>query len=109
MATKDISFYFKRDRQTLPTSISHSTIDAMNKEVAKSTSSQSAGGGEDVCRGKYIKITARDRATVGEYAAKNGIAAAIRHFKRNGRFPNLKEATVRGWKNAYRKELYPIH
>lgn len=36
---------------------------------------------------------------------KNGIAAAIRHFKHNGNFPNLKEATVHGWKNAYCKEL----
>ena len=60
MAMKDISWYCKRDRQTLPTSISHSTIDAVNKEVAKSTSSQSADEGEDVCRGEYIKITARD-------------------------------------------------
>ena len=106
MATKDISFYFKRDRQSLPSNISHSTIDAVNKEVAKSASSQSDDGGDDVLksRGEYIKITARDRATVGEYA-KNGNAAAIRHFKRNELFPNLKEATVRGWKNAYCKEL----
>ena len=27
--------------------------------------------------GEYIKLTAKDRATIGEYAAKNGIAAAI--------------------------------
>ena len=29
-------------------------------------------------RGKYIKLTAKDQATIGEYTAKNGIAAAIR-------------------------------
>ena len=56
-------------------------------------------------RGEYIKLTAKDRATIGEYAAKNGIAAAIRHFSRNKQFPNLKEASMRGWKNAYCKEV----
>ena len=29
-------------------------------------------------RGKYIKLTAKDRVTIGEYAEKNGITAAIR-------------------------------
>ena len=59
MAMKDISFYFKRDRQSLPNNISQSTIDAVNKEVAKCASDD---GGDDVpkSRGKYIKITARD-------------------------------------------------
>ena len=28
--------------------------------------------------GEYIKLTAKDQATIGEYTAKNGIAAAIR-------------------------------
>ena len=47
-------------------------------------------------RGKYIKLPAKDRATIGEYAAKNGIAAAIRHFKQNSNFPNFKETSVCG-------------
>ena len=37
----------------------------------------------------------------GEYIK----AAAILHFKCNEKFPTLKEATVRGWKNAHCKEL----
>ena len=58
----------------LPDNISLSTIDAVNKEVKIIASVQS-----DVSktRGKYIKLTANDQATIGKYAAKNGIAAAI--------------------------------
>ena len=98
-ATKDLFHYFKRDSQSsLPKTASQSTIDAVNREVSRVSSSQSDKASKT--QGEYIKITAKDRATVGEYAAKNGIAAAIRHFKQNGSFPNLKEASVRGWKNV---------
>ena len=46
--------------------------------------------------GEYIKLTAKDQATIGEYAAKNGIVAAICHFRQREQFPNLKEAGMRG-------------
>ena len=102
MAGKDLTHYFQRrnDKQGLPSSVSQTCIDSVNKEL--SSIKQSVGPNS---RGEYIKITAKDRAVIGEYAAKNGIAAAIRHFKRNGQFPSLKETSVRGWKNAYCKEL----
>jgi len=54
--------------------ISQSTIDVVNRKVSRISSSQSDEAPKT--RGNYIKITAKDRATVGEYAAKNGIAAA---------------------------------
>ena len=104
MATKILYQYFKRDRQSsLPDNISLSTIDAVNKEVKRIASVQS----DDVSktRGEHIKLIAKDRATIGEYAAKNGIAAAISHFSRNKQFPNLKEASMHGWKNAYCNEV----
>ena len=44
-----------------------------------------------------MKLDGEERATFGEYAAKRGIAAAIRHFKTNKLFPNLKEASIHGW------------
>ena len=28
------------------------------------------------------------------------------HFQQNGKFPNLKETSLRGWKDAYCKELH---
>ena len=36
-------------------------------------------------------------------AAEYGVVAAIRHF--NKEYPNLKESTVRDWRDAYRQEL----
>ena len=74
------------------------TINAVNKEVAAIASTQNASQKNYSPKtwGEYIKVTARDQATIGEYAAKNGIAVAFCHFKRNGKFPTLKEATVRG-------------
>jgi len=47
-------------------------------------------------RGECIKVTDKERAIVGEHAAKHGTAATIRFFKQDKRFSNLKEATVRG-------------
>ena len=99
MATKDLFHYFKQDNQSSLVGISQSTIDAVNREVSRVSSSQSDKAPK--IRGEYIKITAKDRATVGEYSVKNGIAAAIHHFKQNGSFPNLKEASMHGWKNVY--------
>ena len=34
-------------------------------------------------------MSAGDKAIVAEYASKNGILAAIRHFKQMGEFANL--------------------
>ena len=76
MAMKNLYQYFKRDRQSLlPGNISLLTIDAVNKEVKIIASVQSDNVSK--MRGKYIRLTAKDRATIGEYTAKNGIAAAI--------------------------------
>ena len=82
LATKDLYCYFKQDRQSsLPNGISQSTINAVNKEVVAIASTHNDNSPKT--RGEYIKITAKDRATIREYAAKNGIAAAIHHFKCN--------------------------
>lgn len=101
--TRDLDFYFKRgadgESASLPTNISQRTIDAVNRELE---AIRVPNGGSKK-RGVYNKVTDEERAIVGEHAAKHGIAAAMRYFKQ--RFPNLKEATVRGWKNQYLKEF----
>ena len=63
--------YFKRERPSACLAAYHSLV---NREL--SSLSQSDG---PKMRGEYIKITAKDRAVIGEYAA-NGTAAAIRSF-----------------------------
>ena len=67
MAGKDLTHYFQRrnDKQGLPSSVSQTCIDLVNKEL--SSIKQSVGPNS---RGEYIKITAKDRAVIGEYAAK---------------------------------------
>ena len=77
----------------LPDNISLSTIDAVNKKVKIIASVQS----DDISktRGKYIKLTAKNRATIGEYAAENRIAAAVHqnnvqmHEMTRGTWPNV--------------------
>ena len=78
MAGKDLTHYFQRrnDKQGLPSSVSQTCIDSVNKELLSIKQS-----GSPKSRGEYIKITAKDQVVIREYAAKNGIAAAIRHFK----------------------------
>ena len=94
MAAKDLSYYFQHqnDRLGLPNSMSQTCIDSVNQEL--SSIRQSDGSKS---RGEYIKNNyTKDRAVISEYAAKNGIAAATRHFKLNEQFPSLKETIVRG-------------
>ena len=72
-----------------------------NKSVTTSETTPAAANR----RGAYLKISAKDKAVIGEYASKNGVAAAIRHFKKTERFLSLKETSVCGWRDAYCREL----
>ncbi len=57
-------------------------------------------------RGEYLKLSPETRVRIGRYAAKNGVAAAVRHFSKGkelGR-PN-NESTVRGIKTSYLAEM----
>ena len=79
--------------------VDSSAIEEANKEVSNVITDS---GGK---RNPYLKLTPEQKATIGKYAAENGIVSAIRHFK--GEFPgdSLKESTIRGWKKAYILEL----
>ena len=63
------------------------------------TNPNSAGGCTSQRGLTYIKISPKDRPVIGQYAAQNGIAAAMCHFRQNGNFPDIKETRVRGWKD----------
>ena len=100
MATKDLRHYFQPRNYSLR-SVSQTTIDSVNKELSSIRQNDGLKS-----RGEYIKISAKDCAVIGEYAAKNGILAAIRHFKRNGRFQNLKEPAFVGGKISIVKNCW---
>ena len=54
-------------------------------------------------RGCYEKYTPEQKAMIGKRAAEHGVVASVRHYIKD--FPNLKENTVRDWRNAYRLQL----
>ena len=79
--------------------LSSEAIREANKEVKLVLSKESSK------RSTYLRVTGKQKAIIAKYAAENGIVKSIRHFQKN--FPDdvLKESTVRGWKNAYLREL----
>ena len=52
-------------------------------------------------RGVYQKLSSKEKAAIGKYASEYGVASAVRRYKDK----NLKESTVRDWRNSYQKEL----
>ena len=57
-----------------------------------------------VSRGKYTVYTAESRAKIGKYALENANKRAKIHFTCKSQFPNLKESTIRNFKN-YKEQL----
>ena len=94
-----------RDISDLEKVVPSSVAEAVRKEVGSNLVEKS--GLTERKRGTYDKVTPEKRANIAKYAAKNGIAAAIRHFKTKEGFSQitLKESTVRGWKKLYWEEL----
>ena len=56
-------------------------------------------------RGPYVKLTPAQKATIGKRAAENGVTATLRHFSKSYEDLDLKETTVRRFKNEYLLEL----
>ena len=54
-------------------------------------------------RDPYVKFLQQAKVSVAKYASEHGVAAALRHY--NKKFPELKESTVRTWRNVYVTEL----
>ena len=54
-------------------------------------------------RGTYTKYTTEQKAQIGKRAAEEGVVSTIRYYAK--RYPNLKESSVRDWRNAYTLEL----
>ena len=90
--------------------VSPSMAKAVQKEVESTTRVAAAVQSGSVAkgamkRGQYDKtVTEIQKARIARYAAENGIAAALRHFKTKQGL-ELKESTVRGWKTTYCAEL----
>ena len=56
-------------------------------------------------RGTYEKFSADEKARVAKRAAEYGVLSTVRHFSKIWPERPLKEATVRGWRNKYNREV----
>ena len=87
---------------SLSNKIPSSTIAFVNLEVTKVYSSQeSSGNGKR--HGPYSKFTPQVKAQLGKYAAKHGVASTLQRYAKS--YPDLKESSVRTWRDGYNKEL----
>ena len=81
----------------LSAEIPSTAINAANEEVLKALKASEDESGVKR-RGSYKKYTAKEKATVGNYALMHGTSAALRNFK--SQYPDLKYTTVCDWKKA---------
>ena len=105
MVDMALYLYFKK-KENLPDpngplaqSVPSSSIEAVNSNVRSVIESDMP----PQKRGQYGKYTPEQKAMISKRPAEHGVVAAVRYYIKQ--FPNLKENTVRDWRNAYRIEL----
>ena len=105
--SKNIKDFFKPVHSKVEAScpnIPRAAVRAAQKELNELVENSKKQIGKK--RGPYQGgISEGNKVKVAKYAAKLGVSACLRYFKRTGEFTDLKESTVRGWMNAYKKEL----
>uniref|UniRef100_A0A1X7UUQ0 DDE-1 domain-containing protein n=1 Tax=Amphimedon queenslandica TaxID=400682 RepID=A0A1X7UUQ0_AMPQE len=82
-----------------------SSIEAANKKVAEVIEANACSTTSK--RATYIKYSASDRATIGNYAVQHGTSAAVKHFNKD--FPNLNWSTVNDWKKSVVSQVKSNH
>ena len=87
-------------RGPLSKKVPSTAIASANEEV-KSVVQQPAKR----ARGPYTKFTAEQRATIGKRAAEHGVAATVRYYEKQYPNGNVKDSSVRTWRNAYTSEI----
>ena len=107
--------YFEKTPKKLPdpdgplsTSIPSSSISAANSKVQPLLETATATVDDTIPgrrskRGTYAKFSPEQKAIIGKRASEFGVVAAVKHFIKD--YPNLKENTVRDWRDAYRQKL----
>jgi len=99
--------YFKKESNLpdphgpLAQSVPSTSIDAANLDLRAVIDTMSSHNSKK--RGRYEKYTPEQKAMIGKRAAEHGVVSSDRHYIKD--FPNLKENTVREWRNAYRLEF----
>ena len=78
----------------LPCSLPAATVNEVSRQIQEVQKSRKK-------RRHYSKFSDKEKALVGKYASEHGVLNAVCHFKDM----NLKESTVRDWRNLYLKQL----
>ena len=111
MSTKLIRSYFtvkKHDvlegelEKVVPASMAKSVKAELQRTAGVKRTANGEGSSTEKKRGAYEKMNPKNKTKIAKYTAENGIAAAIRHFKKTaGTF----QSEVRGWKEACCEKL----
>lgn len=80
--------------------IPSSTIASINKDVGKELMKEASKE-----RGPYSKLTPSQKALIGKRAAIYGVTASMRYFRAKYPDLDLKETSVRRFKNSYNGEM----
>ena len=101
--------HFLKQKSDLPSPVGplsekvpSSAISAANKNVIKALND--AQERKKRTRGPYLSLTPAQKYEIGKRAAKHGVTASIRHFAKKYRDLDLKESSVRRFKNAYQEQ-----
>ena len=108
-----LKYFTKQEKMSLPDSsgsrsvkVPSSAIASTNREEQKISASLSASS-ESKKRGPYSKsFSPQIKAEIGRYAAENRVASTLRRYV--SKHPDLKESTVRTWRNMYSQELMRV-
>ena len=104
-----LKYFAKQKKMTLPEPTGalsreapSSAIVSANNEVQKITSLSESSVSKK--RGPYSNsFSPQVKPEIGRYAAENEVASTLRRYV--SKYPDLKESTVRIWRNVYSQEL----
>ena len=80
-------------------------------EVVKNVISEATAGTSEGLKwsskewGPYVQFTPEEKARIWKHAAEYGVASTVRHFKRTFSEREVKENSVRTWRNKCLDEL----
>jgi len=80
-----------------------STISAANKKVIKAL--DDAQESKKRSWGPYLSLTPAQKYEIGKRVAEHGVTASMRYFAKKYRDLNLKETSIRRFKNAYKEHI----
>ena len=100
MASRDITEFFKpKLLKALKSAVSDDLISIATVERKEVRNQLKKVEDKKTGRSSYCKYTRTDRAEIGQYVAKSGVANAVQTFQQ--RFPAIKQQSISNFKRKY--------